>query len=97
MGGLGDFFHDTWEDVSRATAAVATGGLSEAVRAATPGTPGAPPPNPATDPAAQAERDRVAREEQIRRLLGGRESTVQTSPMGIAGAAPVATKSLLGS
>lgn len=85
---------NVWEEVQNATEAVATGGLSLLM----PDAPSAPatPANPATDPAAIAERDKKTREEALRRLMGGMDSTIATSPMGLASAAPVATKSLLG-
>lgn len=101
MGGFSDFVEDTWDSVKdahdsayKAGLAVFTGGLSLAI----PDAPNAPggQPNPANDPAAIAERDRKTREEALRRLLGGQESTIATSPMGLASAAPVAAKSLLG-
>lgn len=97
MGGFSDLMSDTWDDLSTLGVGVLTGGASLALEALKPDDPRQPPANPATDPAAIAERDRVAREEQIRRLLGGRESTIQTSPMGLSSAATVASKSLLGS
>lgn len=92
MGGLSDFV----DDVKRVTTGVLTGGLSEVKRALTPDTVAAPP-NPTDDPEAIKKREKVERDEVLRRLMGGRDSTISTSPMGLTGAAPTASKSLLGS
>ena len=92
MGGFSDFV----DDVKRATVGVLTGGLSEVKRALTPDTVQAPG-NPADDPVAIKAREKAERDEVLRRLMGGRESTINTSPMGLTGAAPTASKSLLGS
>lgn len=97
MGWLSDFASDTWDDLSNPETLL-TGGLNLVAKSMAPDAPGAPgaPADPTTDPAAIKERDRKTREEALRRLLGGQDSTIATSPMGLASAAPVATKSLLG-
>lgn len=92
MSWFSDFTSNVWD----ATLGVLTGGLSVAADRLSPALQ-TPPANPATDPKAIEERDRIAREEALKRMMGGRESTIQTSPLGLSAAAPVATKSLLGS
>lgn len=90
---IGDFF----DAAGKVTLGAITGGASLAMEAVKAAAPGAPPPSPTDDPAAIAERDAKTREEALRRLLGGLDSNIATSPMGLTGMAQVSTKSLLGS
>lgn len=54
------------------------------------------PVTPQSDSNAQAARDAAAEEQRRRRLAGGRESTILTSPLGVADATPSAARTLLG-
>jgi hypothetical protein len=56
------------------------------------------PPAPITQPEIATEADKAAEEVKSKaRKASGRSSTILTSPLGVVGAAPVATKTLLGS
>lgn len=88
---------DMFDSAGKLFLAGATGGASLLAEAADPGSPGSVPANPANSEAAAKERDKKAREEVIRRALGGLESNIATSPLGLTDTAAVSAKSLLGS